>query len=64
MVVRFIVAKDGSVSDVQAETSHGYGMEQESVRVIKKSGKWVAAIQNGRNVISYKRQPITWVVQE
>jgi protein TonB len=64
VIVRFVVAKDGSVSDVQAETSHGYGMEQESMRVIKKSGKWTPAVQNGRNVISYKRQPITWVVSE
>jgi protein TonB len=64
VIVRFIVAKDGSISDVQAETDHGYGMEQESVRVIKRSGRWTPAIQNGRNVISYKRQPITWVVQE
>jgi len=64
VIVRFIVAKDGSVSDVQAETNHGFGMEQESVRAIKKSGKWTPAIQNGRNVTAYKRQPITWVVQE
>jgi protein TonB len=64
VVVRFVVAKDGSVSDVQAESGHGYGMEQESVRVIKKSGKWKPGIQNGREVISYKRQPITWVVAE
>ena len=64
VIVRFIVAKDGSVSDVVAETSFGYGIEQESVRAIKKSGKWTPAIQNGRNVTAYKRQPITWVVQE
>jgi len=64
VIVRFIVAKDGSVSDVQAETSHGYGMEQESVRAIKKSGRWTPALHNGRNVISYKRQPITWTVSE
>ncbi len=64
VIVRFIVSKDGSVSDVQAETNHGSGMEQESVRAIKKSGKWTPAIQNGRNVTAYKRQPITWVVQE
>ncbi len=64
VIVRFIVAKDGSVSDVVAETNHGFGMEQESVRAIKKSGKWTPAIQNGRNVTAYKRQPITWLVQE
>ena len=64
VVVRFIVSKDGSVSDVQAETNHGFGMEQEAIRVIRKSGKWTPAIQNGRNVTAYKRQPITWIVQE
>ncbi len=64
VIVRFIVAKDGSVSDVVAETKHGFGMEKESVRVIINSGKWTPAIQNGRNVTSYKRQPITWVVSE
>jgi protein TonB len=64
VVVRFIVARDGSISDVVAETNFGYGMEEESIRVIKKSGKWTPAIQNGKNVIAYKRQPITWLVQE
>ncbi|MBU3714413.1 MAG: energy transducer TonB, partial [Ferruginibacter sp.] len=64
VVVRFIVSKDGTVSDVVAETSHGYGMEQESVRAIKKSGKWTPAVQNGRNVSAYKRQPVTWLVTD
>lgn len=64
VVVRFIVAKDGTVSDVQAETNHGYGMEAEAIRAIKRSGKWTPGIQNGRNVTAYKRQPITWLVQE
>jgi protein TonB len=62
--VRFIVSKDGSVSDVVAETNYGYGMEQEAIRVIKKSGRWTPAIQNGRNVTAYKRQSMTWIVSE
>ena len=64
VVVRFIVSKDGSVSDVVAETNHGYGMEQEAIRTIKKSGLWTPAVLYGKNVNSYKRQPITWVVSE
>lgn len=64
VVVRFIVGRDGSISDVQAETSHGYGMEQEAMKIIKKGPKWTPAIQNGRNVNAYCRQPITFVVQE
>lgn len=64
VIVRFIVSKDGSISDVQAETNHGYGMEEEAVKIIKRGPKWTPAIQNGRNVNAYRRQPITFLVQE
>ncbi len=64
VVVRFVVSKDGSISDVQAETSFGHGMEQEAVKIIKKGPKWTPALQNGRNVNAYRRQPITFVVAE
>jgi periplasmic protein TonB len=55
--VQFIVDKEGNVSDVEAVSGHEE-LRQEAVRVIKKSGKWEPAIQNGRKVKSYKRQPI------
>ncbi len=64
VVVRFIVAKDGSVSEITPETSVGYGMEQEAVRAIKKAPKWTPAQQNGNIVKAYRRQPITFVVSE
>jgi protein TonB len=63
-VVQFIVDKDGNVSEVKALTSHGYGMEEEAVRVIKRGPKWTPAIQNGRQVKAYRKQPITFVVTE
>ena len=62
VVVRFVVSRDGSISDVQPETSFGFGMEQEAIRVIKKSPHWTPALQNGSNVNAYHRQPITFVV--
>ena len=46
--VQFVVSKDGSISDVKALTNHGYGMEAEAMRVIKKGPKWIPAVQNGR----------------
>lgn len=64
VIVRFVVGKDGTISDVQAETGHGYGMEQEAMKIIKKGPKWTPALQNGRNVNAYRRQPITFVVSE
>ena len=64
VIVKFIVSKDGNISDVQAETKNGYGMEDEAVRVIKTGPKWTPALQNGRHVNAYRRQPITFDVQE
>ncbi|MFN2457759.1 MAG: energy transducer TonB [Chitinophagaceae bacterium] len=64
VMVQFIVSKDGTISDVKSLTSHGYGMEEEAVRVIKRGPKWIPAIQNGRNVNAYRKQPVTFVVSE
>ena len=64
VTVIFIVAKDGKISNVKAETNLGYGMEKEVIRIIKKSPNWVPAQQDGRPVNAYRRQPITFVVSE
>jgi protein TonB len=61
VMVQFIVDEKGNVSNVQAVSGPEQGgLREEAVRVIKKSGNWTAAIQNGRQVKSYKRQPITF----
>jgi len=57
VIVQFIVDKDGNVSDVEA-ISGPMEHRAEAVRVIKKSGKWTPAIQNGHQVKSWKKQPI------
>jgi protein TonB len=62
-VIQFVVDKEGNISDVRALTNHGYGMEDEAMRVIKKGPKWTPAIQNGRSVKAYRKQPITFQVQ-
>jgi len=61
-VVQFVVDKEGNISDVKSLTNHGYGMEDEAMRVIKKGPKWSPAIQNGRQVKAYRKQPITFQV--
>lgn len=60
--IQFVVSKDGSVSDIRALTNHGYGMEQEAIRVLKKAPSWTPAIQNGRQVNAFRKQPITFQV--
>lgn len=59
VVIQFIVDKEGTVSAVEA-ISGPEELREEAVRVIKKSGKWTPAVQNGRQVKSYKKQPITF----
>ena len=60
--VKFIVQKDGNITEISAETSFGYGMEEEVIRVIRKGPKWIPAVQYGRKVKAYRIQPVTFVV--
>lgn len=64
VVVQFVVDKNGNISDAKALTRHGYGMEQEVLRVIRNGPKWIPAFQDGRNVKAYRKQPVTFVVQD
>ncbi|HEX4372678.1 MAG TPA: TonB family protein [Puia sp.] len=66
VIVKFVVDKEGNISDVQAESGPTEGgLREEAIRVIKKSsGMWKPAIQNGRQVKSYKRQPIIFKLQD
>jgi len=64
VVIQFVVDKEGKVSDIKPLTNHGYGLEAEAVRVLKKAPKWKPAIQNGLEVKAYRRQMITFEVIE
>lgn len=63
-MTQFIVEKDGSISDIKPLTKLGHGMEDEAMRVIKASGKWQPAMQNGRQVRAYHKVPVTFQVLE
>lgn len=64
VLVRFVVNTDGSVGDITPMTRLGFGMEQEVVRLMKKSPKWIPAVQFGRKVKAYRLQPVTFAVTE
>ncbi|MCS3796581.1 energy transducer TonB [Niastella sp. OAS944] len=55
-VVKFVVNRDGNVSNIEAVSGPEL-FSAEAVRVIKKSGKWMPAVQGGRQVRSLKKQP-------
>ncbi|AHF17745.1 energy transducer TonB [Niabella soli] len=63
VIVQFIIDKDGYISNIRALTQMGYGMEDEVIRLIKNSGRWVPAMQYGRPVKAYRKQPVTFLVQ-
>ena len=58
-VVKFIVDKNGTVSDVQATTMKGTKLAEVAVNAIRKGPKWTPAQQNGRYVNAYRLQPVT-----
>lgn len=58
--VQFIVEKDGKVSNIDINKSAEYYLDQEAMRIIKVSPRWVPAVQYGKPVRSYKRQPVVF----
>ena len=64
VVIKFIITKNGKLTDIEPETNLGYGMEEEVIRVLKKSPKWNPAMIMGKSVSAYRRQPITFVVSK
>jgi periplasmic protein TonB len=64
VVIQFVVDRDGNVSNQKALTNHGYGMEEEVMRLLRKSPRWQPAIQDDRKVNVYRKQPVTFLVEE
>jgi protein TonB len=62
--IRFIVSKDGSVSDVEALTMKGTKLAEVAINAIRKGPKWTPAQQNGRFVNAYREQPVTFTIQD
>jgi periplasmic protein TonB len=58
-IVKFIVKKDGTLSDIEVENNVPNALKKEAIRLIKESPNWIPAIQNGRKVNAYRRQPLT-----
>jgi protein TonB len=62
VVVQFIVNTDGTISDISA-ISGPEELKQAAINVIKKSPNWIPAFQKGKNVKSYKKQPVGFALQ-
>lgn len=63
-IVKFVVSKDGTVSEVQAITMKGTKLAEIAVNAIRKGPKWIPALQNGVPVNAYRQQPVTFKINE
>lgn len=59
VVLQFIVDKDGSVSNVEALSGDPL-LAEAALKAMAQSPRWTPAIQKGRAVKSYKKQPIVF----
>jgi TonB family protein len=64
VVLKFTVHKDGSITDIKAQTKLGYGTEEEAIKVIKKGPKWVPGKKDGRFIDSEVKQTITFLIDQ
>ena len=58
VILRFVVGKDGSVSDVKVVRSLDPSCDKEAVRVVQSMPKWVPGKQNGNPVLVYFTLPV------
>lgn len=59
VVVEFVVNKDGSIGSIKVVQSVEYSIDEEAAELIRKSPKWEPAIQDGKPVRAYRKQPLT-----
>ena len=55
---RFLVNRDGTISDITITKSLNHYLDREAIRVVKSMPKWIAGQQNGQNVDEYYTLPI------
>lgn len=58
--VNFVVDKDGSTSETFIIQSVEFSLDEEAMRLIKKSPKWEPAIKDGLPIKAWRRQPFTF----
>lgn len=64
VMIKFMVAEDGTVCNLSPITKWGHGIEEEVIKVMSSAPKWEPGRMFGKPVKSYHTQPITFVIQE
>ena len=58
VLVSFTIDPDGRIQDEFLSKSVEFTLDDEAIRLLKQSPKWTPAVQNGKTVKSFKRQPV------
>lgn len=64
VIIRFVVEKNGKVSDINVLRSIDPSLDKEAIRVIKSMPTWIPGMQNGRNVAVYYTLPVLFKLQK
>lgn len=59
VILQFIVCADGTVCDIQAISGPEI-LREAAIKALKNTPNWIPALQDGKQVKSYKKQPITF----
>jgi len=60
--IKLTVTKDGTLKDFEPVTKYKHGFEEEVIRVLKLSPKWIPAKKNGVNVNSKIEQEQIFII--
>lgn len=63
VIVKFVVEKDGSISQASIAKGVDRDLDQEALRVVKRMPKWQPGKNNGQAVRSYFTLPVTFKLQ-
>jgi protein TonB len=63
VILQFIVCTDGTVCNIEA-VSGPEELRKSAIEALKKTPNWKPAVQGGKNVKSYKKQPIVYRLKE
>jgi hypothetical protein len=62
--VQFVIEIDGSLSNVETCRGIGSGMDEETVRLVKRSGKWIPNMVNGNYVKTKCRAAVHFILEQ
>jgi len=63
VMMQFVIDTDGSVKDIMIAQSVEFSLDKEAWRLVEQSPIWQPALQNGKYVKAYRRQPVNFALQ-